>query len=125
MQAKDEAAPHKTSTSISVRCFTLPTAAPLMVVSARERQEEEHLSELLYLPCCTSYGREREGDRGIYLSWSRERQEEEVWKRSVVIVAAALEEGESPGRRDGESTQEMCRANQGYQSALSTPWLPK
>lgn len=35
MQAKDDAAPRKTSTSISVRCFTFPTA-PLIVVSARE-----------------------------------------------------------------------------------------
>jgi hypothetical protein len=38
VQTKDEAAPHKTSTSISVRSFTFP-AAPLTV--RRERQEEE------------------------------------------------------------------------------------
>jgi hypothetical protein len=48
----------------------------------RERQEEEHLSEVLYLPCCTSHGQEIE------------RQEEEAWKRSAAIVAAAPEKGE-------------------------------
>ena len=46
-----------------------------------------------------------------------------AWKRSAAIVAAALEEGGSLGCRDDESAQEMHRANQGYQSALSTPWL--
>ena len=44
-------------------------------------------------------------------------------KRSAAAIAAALEEGGSPGHRDGESAQEMRRANQGNQSALSTPWL--
>ena len=46
-----------------------------------------------------------------------------VWKRSATIVAAALEEGGLLGHQDGESAQEMHRANQGYQSALSTPCL--
>ena len=46
-----------------------------------------------------------------------------AWKRSAVIVATALEEGGSLGHRVGESAQEMRRANLGYQSALSTPWL--
>ena len=42
----------------------LPLAsAPLMVERERE-QEEEHLSEVLYLPCCTSHGLERERARG-------------------------------------------------------------
>jgi hypothetical protein len=48
----------------------------------RERQEEEHLSEVLYLPCCTSYGQETK------------RQEEEAWKRSAAVVVVAPEEGE-------------------------------
>jgi hypothetical protein len=65
VQAKDDAAPHKTSTSISVRCFTF-LAAPLTVAGARER----------------------------------ERQEEEAWKRSVAVIAAALEEGGSLGCQD-------------------------
>jgi hypothetical protein len=67
VQAKDDAAPHKTSTSISVRCFTF-LAAPLTVAGARERE--------------------------------RERQEEEAWKRSVAVIAAALEEGGSLGCQD-------------------------
>jgi hypothetical protein len=29
---------------------------------SRERQEEEHLGEVLYLPCCTSHGQET-GDK--------------------------------------------------------------
>jgi hypothetical protein len=37
----------------------LPLAsAPLMIERERE-QEEEHLSKVLYLPCCTSHGQER------------------------------------------------------------------
>jgi len=49
-----------------------------------------------------------------------------AWKRSAIIVAAALEEGGSPGHRDGESAQEMCRANQGYTKVHSVPLgLPK
>jgi hypothetical protein len=64
--------------SISVRCFTF-LAAPLMV----EREARGGgLSEVLYLPCCTSHGQETE------------RQEEEAWKRSAPVVAAAPEEGE-------------------------------
>jgi hypothetical protein len=46
-----------------------------------------------------------------------------VWKRSIAVVVATPEEEGSPERQDGESAQEMRRANQGYQSALSTPWL--
>ena len=46
-----------------------------------------------------------------------------AWKRSAAVVAAAPEEGGSLGCWDGESAQEMRRANLGYQSALSTPWL--
>jgi hypothetical protein len=60
----------------------------------------------------------------VHLSWSRERQEEEAWKRSTAVVAAALEEGGLLERRDDESViQEMHRADQGYQSAFSIPWL--
>jgi len=46
-----------------------------------------------------------------------------AWKRSAAVIAAAPEEGGSLGHRDGKLTQEMCRTDQGYQSALSTPWL--
>ena len=46
-----------------------------------------------------------------------------VWKRSVAVVVAAPKEGGSPRHQDGESAQEMHRADQGYQSVLSTPWL--
>jgi hypothetical protein len=46
-----------------------------------------------------------------------------AWKRSAAIIAAAPEEGGSPRHQDSESAQEMRRENQGYQSALSTPWL--
>jgi len=49
-----------------------------------------------------------------------------VWKRSTTIIAAAPEEGGSPGHRDGESAQEMRRANQGYTKVHSIPLgLPK
>jgi len=46
-----------------------------------------------------------------------------AWKRSTAVVVVAPEEEGSLRRQDGESAQEMCRANQGYQSALSTLWL--
>jgi hypothetical protein len=38
----------------------------------------------------------------LHLSWPRERQEEEAWKRSAAVIAAALEEGGSPLRWDSE-----------------------
>jgi hypothetical protein len=48
----------------------LPLAsAPLTV---EREQEEEHLSEVLYPPCCTSHGRERESKRSISTSHGRE-----------------------------------------------------
>jgi len=72
--------------------ITFPVAAPLTVVSAREIEARRGASGFIFL-CCTSHGRECEGDRGIYLSWSRERQEEEAWKRSDVVIVAALEDG--------------------------------
>jgi hypothetical protein len=49
-----------------------------------------------------------------------------AWKRNAAIVAATPEEGGSPGRWDGESAQEMRRANQGYTKVHSVPLgLPK
>ena len=49
-----------------------------------------------------------------------------AWKRSAAVVAATLEEGGSTWHMDGESAQEMCRANQGYTKVHSVPLgLPK
>jgi len=71
VQAKDEAAPHKTSTSISVRCFTFPAVVPLMVMSAREMEARRGASCFTFLDAplmvtsvreieaFTSHGREK------------------------------------------------------------------
>jgi hypothetical protein len=49
-----------------------------------------------------------------------------AWKRSTTVIAAAPEEGGSPGRSDGELAQEMQRENQRYTKVHSVPLgLPK
>jgi hypothetical protein len=102
---------------------------------------------VLYLPCCcTSHGREHERDRGKKRSISLRCF---TFPAAPLMVVSARDiealkkrrwlGGEEKGRRrrcysrgrkitrapDGESAQEMRRANHGYQSALSTLGLPK
>ena len=49
----------------------LPLASAPLTVEREREQEEEHLSEVLYLPYCTTHGREREQEKYLHLSWSR------------------------------------------------------
>jgi hypothetical protein len=42
----------------SISVSALPSL--LHLSQLREKQEEEHLSKVLYLPCCTSHGQETE-----------------------------------------------------------------